>query len=60
MIYLLVQVVFHDSSSTSEVFFLGDGFAIELSGTIYEFKTAERAPPEGIATAGYVVYVNIS
>ncbi|KAF8905147.1 hypothetical protein CPB85DRAFT_1224853, partial [Mucidula mucida] len=27
------------------------------NGTIFQFKTAERCPPEGIVTAGYQLYV---
>ncbi|KAL0953056.1 hypothetical protein HGRIS_007257 [Hohenbuehelia grisea] len=31
----------------------GCGFAIEVDGVVYDFSTAERAPPEGTATFGY-------
>ncbi|KAF9043749.1 hypothetical protein BDZ89DRAFT_921225, partial [Hymenopellis radicata] len=36
---------------------LGSGYRIELDDTIFDFSTASRAPPEGIATAGYVAQV---
>lgn len=32
---------------------VGCGFAVEIDGIEYNFGTANRAPPEGIATAGY-------
>jgi hypothetical protein len=32
---------------------IGAGFKIKIDGNVYDFSTASRAPPEGIATAGY-------
>ncbi|THV00984.1 hypothetical protein K435DRAFT_854246 [Dendrothele bispora CBS 962.96] len=31
----------------------GDGYKIELDDVVFDFSTASRAPPEGIATGGY-------
>ncbi|KAJ7573170.1 hypothetical protein C8J56DRAFT_1173958 [Mycena floridula] len=37
----------------------GDGYQIMIKDKIYEFKTAARAPPEGIATVGYGAHSHI-
>ncbi|KAF9016728.1 hypothetical protein BDZ89DRAFT_1117961 [Hymenopellis radicata] len=37
----------------------GCGFSFDLDGTIFQFKTAKRCPPEGIVTAGYQSWTHL-
>ena len=41
----------------SQTLYLGYGFSVTIGEVNYTFNEASRAPPEGIATAAYSLYV---